>query len=686
MVGREADLEATRSLVLRPGLRLLTITGPGGTGKTRLATELVHLVAAEFPGGVHYVDLSSMTDPALVLPALARALGVFDAEGRELAEAAAGVLGSARVLVVLDNLEQLLGSAPDIAAILAATENLRLVVTSREPLHIRGEFEYPLNPLAVSEPGAPPARLGEAAAVALIVERAQAVVPDFELSDANAASIAELVRRLDGLPLAIELAAPKLRVLPLPALLERMERSLDLLRDGPRDMPERHRTLRAAIEWSYERLDEDARRLFWRLGVFAGGWTFDAALSIRGNADLDEGGLLDALSDLVSKSMVTFYLDLAGEPRYRLLETLREYALERQLQAGEEATTRAAHLAWCLEFVQRSEQGYAGADFPHVLDVIEAERHNIRTALEWALTDRSHVEEALLIAGMLWIFWDVRGFATEGERWLRCLLSTPEATARNRGRAIALDAAGWLGRLTPASASPEADFAEADAIWEDLGDTRWLAWSLSMHGMISYNAYQPDLAREQSESGAQLARQVGDEPLAEIWCNYGLAHVCWLTGEMERAEELLKRSLEYARKWNHVWAIGHAQFSYGILDFLRGDTARASDRLRESLRLRQEMRDLRGIADCLGALALAAGAGGDHESAARLLGAADAQREAAGQVVVPWLEPFFDQIREQSRAGMGEEDFNQAVGDGRGLSLASVVGLGLDLSAISADG
>src|SRR5690606_20735932 len=194
----------------------------------------------------------------------------------------------------------------------------------------------------------------------------------------------------------------------------------------------------------------------------------------------------------------------------------------------------------------------------------------------------------------------------------------------------------------------------------------------SMHGMISYNAYQPDLAREQFETGARLAHQVGDEPLAEIWCNYGLAHVYWLSGEMDRAEGLIQRSLEYARKWRHVWAIGHAQFSYGILDFLRGDIPRARERLRESLSLRQDMRDLRGIADCLGALALVAGAGGDHETAARLLGAADAQREAAGQVVVPWLEPFFDQIREQSRAGLGEDVFDGAAREGRGLSLAGV--------------
>ena len=680
LVGRETDLDAVLSM-LRGGDRLITITGPGGTGKTRLVTELLPLVTDRFAEDVRYLDLSGLTDWHLVLPAVARSLGVMDAEGRDLASAVPALVGDAEVLVVLDNMEQVLDAGPDVAGLVASTPRLKALITSREPLRVRGEIEYPLNPLPVPEADAPVEELLEVPSVELFVQRARAVAPAFGLSDANAVAVAEVVRHLDGLPLAIELAAPKLRVLTPEALLERLTGKLDLLRGGSRDMPERHRALTTAIAWSYDLLDEDTRRLFRRLGVFAGGFTLDAAEAVCTGGGTTSDGLLDAIGDLVSKSMVTFYLDDNNRPRYRLLETLRAFALQQLAEADEEEAIRSAHLRWCLDFTEQCEAIYTSDRFPEALDSIETERHNIRAALEWSLTSPGLLEEGLRIAGMLWIFWDVRGFVTEGLGWLSRLLDAAGAEERTPGRAWALDARGWLERLTLGAEAPDDASSEADAIWAELGDDRMLAWSLGMHGMLTYNAFDLERALAQFEESTRIARRVGDEPLAEIWCTYGLAHVHWAMGSLDLAEKLLTRSLDYSRKWRHVWATAHGQFSNAMLSFLKGDLSTASSHMSESLQLRVQMRDARGISDCLGALAILVGAQGDHRTAAALLGAAHAQHEAAGQRPVPWLQSFFEQIREASVAALGESDFEAAWATGSGFSREDAVAVALAASA-----
>lgn len=685
LVGRETDVQSVLSLLRGDDARLITVTGPGGTGKTRLVTELLSHLGGRFADGLRYVDLSDLTDWRLVLPAVGRSLGVLDAEGRDLAPTIGALVGDAEVLVVLDNMEQVLDAGPGIAALVANTSRLKVLITSREPLRVRGEVEYPLNPLPIPEANASVQELIDVPSVELFVQRAQAVAPVFRLSDDNADAVAEVVRRLDGLPLAIELAAPRLRILPPEALLERLVGKLDLLRGGSRDMPERHRALSTAISWSYDLLDEASKRLFRRLGVFAGGFTLDAARAVCTGDGITPEGLLDTIGELVSKSMVTFYLDDGNRPRYRLLETLRAFALQELAASEEEVAIRSAHLRWCLGFTQEWETFYTSERFPEALDSIETERHNIRTALEWSLTSSEGLEHGLRIAGMLWIFWDVRGFATEGLAWLSRLLAAPGAAARTPGRAWALAARGWLERLTYGAEASDDSSSEADAIWRELGDDRMLAWSLGMHGMITYNAYDLERAVAQFEESVRIARQVGDEPLAEIWCNYGLAHVHWTMGAMDTAEELLARCLQYSRKWRHVWAIAHSQFSNSMLSFLKGDLNAAAAHMSESLRLRADMRDARGISDCLGAMAILVGAQGDHRTAAMLLGAAHAHHEAAGQRPVPWLQPFFEQIREASISALGKAAFDESWMTGRALSREDAVSAALATSVQVSD-
>lgn len=677
LVGRDDDLRSARSVLLEPQVRLLTITGPGGIGKTRFAIELALLVEAEFPGGVRFVDLSSVVDPGLVLPAVGRALGVLDVEGREISQAIAAFVGASEILVVLDNLEQVITTGVELAAILERTTNLEFVVTSREPLRVRGEHEFPLSPLPIPDRGSPIEVLEAVPSVELFVQRARAVTPDFEMSEQNADTLAELVRRLDGVPLAIELVAPKLRFLTPAALLDRLVLGLGVFAEAPRDMPERHHNMRAAIAWSFELLSEQERKLFRRLGVFSGGWTLEAAQEVCADREFQREQVLDLLTDLVTKSMVTFYLDSGGEPRYRLLETIRRFAADELSAAGETEPAHDAHLQWCLRLVRAHEKAFEHSDFPSALDALEEERHNIRVALEWALSSQSRIGTGLEIAGLLWSYWDVRGYVTEGLGWLDRLLEGPGAGEPTEARALALDARGWLGRLHPQTSTSEAVFAEAEQLWRKTGNVRRLAWSISMHAMITFNAFQPDRAMQQFDEGARLAREAGDEQLLEIWCQFGLAHVHWMQGETEVARELLERSLAFARKWHHTWAAGHALFSLGLLDWLGGDLPAARSRQLESLALRRDMRDLRGIADCLGSIALLLATAGEHGTAAALLGAAEAQRQATGHALVPWQRPFFEQAIGTCQEALGPERFAEARAEGYRLSREQAIELAL---------
>ncbi len=674
-VGRDEELRSARELLLDKQVRLLTITGAGGIGKTRLAIELARLVETDFPGGVFFVDLSSVFDTALVLPALGRALGVLDAEGRELDRAIALFVGDAQMLVVLDNMEQVIITATDLAAILRSTTNLKFLVTSREPLRVSGEREFPLRPLPLPDDDVPVDALEAVPSMDLFIQRARAVVPDFEMSETNAPSLVELLNRLDGLPLAIELAAPKLRYLTPAALLDRLGAVFGGAGSASRDMPERHHNMRSAITWSFDLLSEEERVLFRRLGVFAGGWTLEAAHQIGGETELLDDSVLDLLTELVTKSMVSFYLDTNGQPRYRLLETLRQFASDKLAASGESERVQDAHLHWCLGLVRAHEASFFVSDFPAALNAIEDERHNIRLALHWAMSSATRIEAGLEIAGLLWSYWDVRGYVTEGILWLDQLLEGAGADLPTAARANALDARGWLGRLHPGSVTSEATFTEAEQLWRKVGDVRRLAWSISMHGMITFNAFDYDRAKEQFDEGTRLARDVGDEQLLEIWSTYGLAHVHWLQGEVGEARELLDRSLAFARKWRHTWAIGHAQFSLGLFELMMGDLIGARSRLVESLALRVEIRDLRGIADCLGSMAMLSAKQGDSLTATQLLGAAESQRQATGHVLVPWQRSFIDETIEHCRETLGTDIYTKVYIEGARLNRTQTIEL-----------
>jgi predicted ATPase/DNA-binding CsgD family transcriptional regulator len=737
LLGRERDLARAHRRLLDPGVRLLTLSGPPGVGKTRLALAVAAGLADTFAHGAGFVDLAPVREPDRVVVAIAGAMGQRETGGRPLTETLTAALHQRALLLVLDNFEHLLAATPLLIALLEACPAVKLLVTSRAPLRVRWEHELPVPPLGLPPLPAPPAapapapeELSRYPAVALFVERARAVRPDFALTAGNAGAVAEICVRLDGLPLAIELAAARIRLLTPPAILERLAQPLGLLTEGPPDLPARQQTLREAVGWSYALLGPDEQALFRRLAVFVGGCDLAAAAAVA-----DEPAVFDRLAGLVVMSLLkaderggppapggaapgeprpaplpgsgaALQSDWSPQPgwgprpaplpgspaprarpgrgpRFAMLETIREYAAEQLAAAGELEATQRRHAAFYLALAERTEPELWGPRQQAALERLEHERGNLQEAMRWAL-ESGEAELAQRLGGSLWRFWMMRGHQGEGLRLLGAAVGC-SAPAPAPVRARALTAAGNLAWVRGELERSAAYHREALALRRPLGDVPGIAASL--HNLANVASDQGDLAQARVLYGESLAlwRDVGDSRRAAVTL-HNLGDTLRLEGDLDGAATLFAESLALRRQVGDTWGIAVVLKDLGVVARLRGDLEQATSLYARCLTLSRDMGGKPGIAWGLERLAEVAGARGRLETAARLLGAADALRRAIGSPLPPSERAAYHGALGGIRAGLGQAPFARAWAEGQALGPEPAVDLALGFAGTVGSG
>ncbi|MDQ3705961.1 MAG: tetratricopeptide repeat protein [Chloroflexota bacterium] len=625
LIGREEDVSSIGARLLDEDVRLLTLLGPPGIGKTRLAIEVASELQGKFRDGVYFVGLAPISDPGLVIATIAQALGLRETGGQLFAVLLTNYLRDKQTLLVLDTFEQVIEAAPQVVELLTTCPGLKVLVTSREALHVRGERQFPVQPLEMPPPGSrlPASELLTYPAVQLFMERAQAVKPQFELSAENAAAVASICARLDGLPLALELAAARIKLFPAHEIAARLDRSLPLLTGGARDLPARQQTLRGAIQWSYDLLDAEEKELFVRLGVFVGGCDLNGIEAVfqgeEGETYPDIVDLLTQVESLLDKNLiqqVKRHARQSDEPRFSMLETIRQYALERLAESGLEARARAAHAHYYRKLAETAEPELKGAGQAAWLDRLEAEHDNLRAAMSW-FAERGEAQCGLQMAGMLWRFWYVRGYFSEGRRWLSQFLSTPGAETRNTTRAKALNGAGNLAYNQADYPTAEGLHEESMSISKELDDRLNFAASLNNIGIILRRRGEYARARLMFEEAIEVNRTIGNPHWQAINLN-NLGNVLFDQGDYVSARAYQEESLGIFTALGDEWGIAMSTNDLGRIVFDQGDYATANMLYERSMALQRKMGDRRGIASSLVSMGLAAHHQSDYARAREL--------------------------------------------------------------------
>jgi predicted ATPase/DNA-binding SARP family transcriptional activator/DNA-binding CsgD family transcriptional regulator len=678
-VGREREmLEVKRAL---PMTHLLTLTGAGGSGKTRLALKVGRNLVGTYPDGVWLVELAPLSEGKLVPQAVADALSVAEQSGRSLADALVDALHEKKLLLVLDNCEHLVDAAAQLADIfLSSCPRLRIVATSREALGVEGELVWRVDPLSVPEAdrdthGAP--AVGELVrydAVRLFVERARLRSPHFELTAENAGAVAQICRGLEGMPLAIELAAARVGTLPVEQISERLEDSLKLLRSDSRTAAPRQRTLRATLDWSHNLLPAEERALLRRLSAFAGGWTVEAAEAVGRDDGNEEEDVLELLSKLVDKSLVVAEVRAGDVRRYRLLEPVRQYARKRLEESGEADVVRRRHAAFFLALAEEAEPQLAGAQQQEWAERLEEEHDNLRASLSWSL--EKEPETTLRLAGRLARFWEMRARFLEGSGWL-------EAALRQSGRAEAATDAATRAKLLTETGTfvwHRGDYeratvlhGEALELYRELGDDGGVAFARLCLGTQHLEMGDNERAARLYKAALALSRSIGDKRTI-LYALEALAELARRSGDYERAKTLGMECIALAREMEDKWELAHAIARVGMLTFWSGDDHDSAERfLKEGLALSQETGDWEYVAYCLEGFAGLAGARVQGVRAARLWGAAESLRSTIGAPPTPEARRYYDRSMAAARALLGEAAWEAAFAEGSAMSAEEAV-------------
>jgi predicted ATPase/transcriptional regulator with XRE-family HTH domain len=719
LIGRTHEVTALREYLLRPAVRLLTLVGAPGIGKTRLALHVAADLRGAFADDVCFVALAPVSDPSLVIAKIAHAFGVEETAGHSLLDALQAFVRSKHVLLLLDNFEQVVAAAPQIAELLTVAPRLKVLITSRGALHLSAEHQFAVAPLELPDLNhLPPLEtLTQHAAVDLFVQRAQTVKPDFTLSETNAPAIAEICVRLDGLPLAIELAAVRSKLLAPAVLLARLGSRLSVLIGGAQDLPARQQTLRAAIGWSYDLLSPDEQALFRRLAVFVGGCALEAAETVcNGDGDL-AFEMLDGLGMLLDKSLVQNTEGPSGEPRFMMLETIREFAQEQLAASGEAATIHHKHALFFLSLAETAEPHLLSGARGRWLEQLDREHDNLRAALAWSQATADAGEIGLRLVGALLWFWMYRSYLSEGRVWAKSVLATAGASAQPGLRARALYSAGALAWMQDDYAVARALLIESVERWRTIGDQHGLASALCFLGMVACDQNDYVAAHELCAESVTIFRELHDswslayalvfwgnvayergdyaaarpiyEESAALWRTVSdpwelakpvtrLGKIACKEGDYAAALVLLEKSLALWRQFGQRWLLPYILEGLAEVALMQEEYRQAATQLAQTLALFQEFGFGHGIVQTLEQFARVATGQAQLERAARLWGAAQTQRQVISAGIPLGDRRSYDQVVATARAQLGEEAFAAAWAEGRDMTLEQAIAYALE--------